>query len=166
VGMRLENELSVPFDKTQGHKAALSFSKYSVPRMELLKACWDREWILVKRNAYVYVAKTVQLIIMAIIMSTVFIKSKMHTRNEGDGAVYIGALLFTMIINMFNGFAELSLVIKRLPVFYKQRDLQFHPAWTFTLPTFLLQLPMSIIESVVWVSITYYSVGFAPDASR
>ncbi|KAJ6308965.1 hypothetical protein OIU76_018540 [Salix suchowensis] len=31
VGMRLENELSVPFDKTQGHKAALSFSKYSVP---------------------------------------------------------------------------------------------------------------------------------------
>ncbi|KAF9690091.1 hypothetical protein SADUNF_Sadunf01G0159800 [Salix dunnii] len=166
VGMRLENELSVPFDKTQGHKAALSFSKYSVPKMELLKACWDREWILVQRNSYVYVAKTVQLIIMAIIMSTVFIKSKMHTRNEEDGAVYVGALLFTMIINMFNGFAELSLIIKRLPVFYKQRDLQFHPAWTFTLPTFLLQLPMSIIESVVWVSITYYSVGFAPEASR
>ncbi|KAB5574280.1 hypothetical protein DKX38_001474 [Salix brachista] len=166
VGMRLENELSVPFDKTQGHKAALSFSKYSVPKMELLRACWDREWILVQRNSYVYVAKTVQLIIMAIIMSTVFIKSKMHTRNEEDGAVYVGALLFTMIINMFNGFAELSLIIKRLPVFYKQRDLQFHPAWTFTLPTFLLQLPMSIIESVVWVSITYYSVGFAPEASR
>ncbi|KAJ6427479.1 hypothetical protein OIU84_022973 [Salix udensis] len=166
VGMRLENELSVPFDKTQGHKAALSFSKYSVPKMELLRACWDREWILVQRNSYVYVAKTVQLIIMAIIMSTVFIKSKMHTTNEEDGAVYIGALLFTMIINMFNGFAELSLIIKRLPVFYKQRDLQFHPAWTFTLPTFLLQLPMSIIESVVWVSITYYSVGFAPEASR
>jgi hypothetical protein len=90
----------------------------------------------------------------------------MHTRNEEDGAVYIGALLFTIIINIFNGFAELTLVIKRLPVFYKQRELQFHPAWTFTLPTFLLQLPSSIIESLVWVSITYYSIGFAPEANR
>uniref|UniRef100_A0A3N7EU48 ABC transporter domain-containing protein n=1 Tax=Populus trichocarpa TaxID=3694 RepID=A0A3N7EU48_POPTR len=166
VGMRIENELSLPFDKSRGHKAALSFSKYTVPKMELLKACWDREWILVRRNAYVYVAKTVQLIIMAIIVSTLFIKSKMHTRNEEDGAVYIGALLFTIIINIFNGFAELTLVIKRLPVFYKQRELQFHPAWTFTLPTFLLQLPSSIIESLVWVSITYYSIGFAPEANR
>ncbi|KAJ6942433.1 ABC transporter G family member 29-like [Populus alba x Populus x berolinensis] len=166
VGTRIESELSLPFDKSRGHKAALSFSKYTVPKMELLKACWDREWILVRRNAYVYVAKTVQLIIMAIIVSTLFIKSKMHTRNEEDGAVYIGALLFTIIINIFNGFAELTLVIKRLPVFYKQRELQFHPAWTFTLPTFFLQLPMSIIESLVWVSITYYSIGLAPEANR
>ncbi|KAJ6348196.1 hypothetical protein OIU76_004634 [Salix suchowensis] len=166
VGIRIENELSVPFDKSRGHRAALSFSKYSVPTMELLKACWDREWMLVRRNAFVYVAKTVQIIIMAIIVSTLFIKSRMHTRNEEDGTVFIGALLFTIIINIFNGLPELTLVIKRLPVFYKQRELQFHPAWTFTLPTFLLQLPTSIIESVVWVSITYYSIGFAPEASR
>uniref|UniRef100_A0A6N2N8C3 ABC transporter domain-containing protein n=1 Tax=Salix viminalis TaxID=40686 RepID=A0A6N2N8C3_SALVM len=166
VGIRIENELSVPFDKSRGHKAALSFSKYSAPTIELLKACWDREWMLVRRNAFVYVAKTVQIIIMAVIVSTLFMKSRMHTRNEEDGTVFIGALLFTIIINIFNGLAELTLVIKRLPVFYKQRELQFHPAWTFTLPTFLLQLPTSIIESVVWVSITYYSIGFAPEASR
>ncbi|KDP40866.1 hypothetical protein JCGZ_24865 [Jatropha curcas] len=166
VGMQLDNELSVPFDKSQGHKAALAFSKYSVPKMELLRACWDKEWLLIKRNSVVFVSKTVQIIIVAIIASTVFIKPRMHSRNEEDGAIYIGALLFTMIINMFNGFAELSLMISRLPVFYKQRDLLFHPAWTFTLPTFLLTLPMSIIESVVWVCITYYSIGLAPQAAR
>ncbi|KAJ9179246.1 hypothetical protein P3X46_011056 [Hevea brasiliensis] len=166
VGMQLDNELSVPFDKSKGHKAALAFSKYSVPKMDLLKACWDKEWLLIKRNSVVFVSKTVQIIIVAIIASTVFIKPRMHTRNEADGAIYVGALLFTMIINMFNGFAELTLMISRLPVFYKQRDLLFHPPWTFTLPTFLLTLPMSIIESIVWVCITYYSIGFAPEASR
>lgn len=164
--MQLENELSVPFDKSQGHKAALAFSKYSVPKKDLLKACWDKEWLLIKRNSVVFISKTVQIIIVAIIASTVFIKPRMHTRDEADGAIYVGALLFTMIINMFNGFAELTLMISRLPVFYKQRDLLFHPPWTFTLPTFLLTLPMSIIESVVWVCITYYSIGFAPEASR
>jgi hypothetical protein len=164
--MQLENELSVPYDKVRGHKAALAFQKYSVPKMELLKASFDKEWLLIKRNSFVYVFKTVQIIIVAIIASTVFLRTEMNTRNEEDGAVYIGALLFSMIINMFNGFAELSLTIARLPVFYKHRDLLFHPTWTFTLPTVLLRIPMSIFESIIWIAMTYYSIGFAPEASR
>lgn len=90
----------------------------------------------------------------------------MHTRNLDDGFVYIGALLFTLIVNMFNGFAELSLTITRLPVFYKHRDLLFYPAWIFTLPNVVLRIPFSIIESVVWVVVTYYTMGFAPEADR
>lgn len=166
VGMSLDNELSLPFDKSQGHKAALVFTKYSVPKIELLKACWDRQVILLKRNAIIYIFKMVQIIIMAIIGSTVYLRSEMHTRNEEDGAVYVGSLLYAMFTNLFNSYAELPLIITRLPVFYKQRDLLFHPAWTFTLPNFLLNLPISIMESVLWVSITYYTIGYAPEVSR
>ncbi|CAK9174554.1 unnamed protein product [Ilex paraguariensis] len=166
VGLRLENELSVPYDKARSHKAALVFKKYSVSKRELLKANFDKEWMLIKRNSFVYVFKTIQIIIVAIIGSTVFIRSRMHTRNEEDGALYIGALLFTIVINMFNGFAELSLMIQRLPVFYKHRDLLLHPPWAFTLPTFLLRIPISVLESIVWMVTTYYTVGFAPEASR
>lgn len=90
----------------------------------------------------------------------------MHQRNEGDASVYIGAILFTMIMNMFNGFSELPLTIARLPVFYKHRDHLFHPPWTYTLPNFLLRIPISIFEAIVWVLITYYTIGFAPEASR
>ncbi|KAL7162523.1 hypothetical protein ACSBR2_042921 [Camellia fascicularis] len=166
VGLRLANELSVPYNKAQTHQAALVYKKYTVPKRELLKASFDKEWLLIKRNSFFYVFKTVQIIIVAIISSTVFLRTKMHTRNEEDGAVYVGALLFTMIINMFNGFAELSLTIQRLPVFYKQRDLLFHPPWVFTLPTFLLRVPISVVESIVWTVLSYYTIGFAPEASR
>ncbi|XP_062087563.1 ABC transporter G family member 36-like [Humulus lupulus] len=166
VGMRLENELSVSFDKERGHKAALVFEKYSVSKMELLKACVDKEWLLIKRNSFVYIFKSVQMVIVAFIAATVFLKPTMKTRNEDDGAVFIGALLFSMIHNMFNGFSELSMTIVRLPVFYKQRDLLFHPAWTFTLPTAVLKIPISIFESLIWIIMTYYSIGFAPEASR
>lgn len=134
--------------------------------MDLLKASWDKEWLLIQRNSFVYIFKTVQIIIVAFIGSTVFLRTRMHTRNEQDGAGYIGALLFCMVINMFNGFAELSLTIQRLPVFYKQRDLLFHPPWAFTLPTFLLRVPISVLETTVWMVISYYTMGFAPDASR
>ncbi|KAK9130975.1 hypothetical protein Sjap_011462 [Stephania japonica] len=166
VGLRLENELSVPFNKSLSHQAALVFNKYGVSTMDLLKTNWDKEILLIKRNSFVYVFKTVQIIIVALIVSTVFLRTKMHERNVGDGATYIGALLFAMIMNMFNGFAELALTIARLPVFYKHRDMLFYPTWTFTLPNFLLRLPISMVEALVWVLVTYYTIGFAPEASR
>ncbi|CAI9114209.1 OLC1v1014873C1 [Oldenlandia corymbosa var. corymbosa] len=166
VGQQIESELSVPYDKARSHKAALVFKKYTVPMRELVKANFDKEWLLIKRNAFIYVFKTIQIIISALIAATVYLRVKMHTRNEDDGSLYVGALLFGMVVNMFNGFAELSLTIQRLPVFYKQRDLLFHPPWTFTLPTFLLRIPISIMESLAWVLVTYYTIGFAPEASR
>lgn len=107
-----------------------------------------------------------KIIIVAIIESTVFLRTRMHTRNEDDGFNYIGALLFGLIVNMFNGFAEMSICIARLPVFYKHRDLLFYPAWIYTLPNALLRIPISIMESIVWVVMTYYVIGYAPEASR
>lgn len=166
AGLRLENELSVPYDKNRSHKAALVFKKYSVPKRELLKANIDKEWLLIKRNSFVYVFKTIQIFIVAIITSTLFLRTQLNTRNEQDGAIYIGALLFSMICNTFNGFSELALTIQRLPVFYKHRDLLFHPPWTFTLPTVLLRVPISVFEATVWMVTTYYTIGFAPEANR
>ncbi|XP_077218109.1 ABC transporter G family member 42-like [Tasmannia lanceolata] len=166
VGAHQENELSIPYDKTKSHKASLVFTKYSVPKWDLLKANFAKEWLLIKRNSFVYVFKTVQIIIVAAIASTVFLRTRLHARNEADGALYIGALLFALIINMFNGFAELSLTILRLPVFYKQRDLLFYPAWAFTVPNFVLRVPISVVESLVWTGTIYYSMGFAPEVTR
>lgn len=166
AGLRLANELSIPYDRNRSHKAALVFKKYSVPKRELLKANFDKEWLLIKRNSFVYVFKTIQIFIVAIITSTLFLRTQLNTRNEQDGAIYIGALLFSMICNTFNGFSELALTIQRLPVFYKHRDLLFHPPWTFTLPTFLLRIPISVFEAIVWMVTTYYTIGFAPEANR
>ncbi|VAI89893.1 unnamed protein product [Triticum turgidum subsp. durum] len=53
VGLQLENHLSVPFDKSRSHQAALVFSKHSVSTRELLKASFDKEWLLIKRNSFV-----------------------------------------------------------------------------------------------------------------
>uniref|UniRef100_M1DL27 ABC transporter family, pleiotropic drug resistance protein n=1 Tax=Solanum tuberosum TaxID=4113 RepID=M1DL27_SOLTU len=166
VGLWIENELSIPYERSRSHKSALVFKKYTVPTLELLKANFDKEWLLIKRNSFVYIFKTVQIIIVAIIASTVFLRSNIHITNEDDGYIYIGALLFGMIINMFNGYSELSLTIQRLPVFYKHRDNLFYPHWAFTLPTILLKVPIIVFESVVWTGTTYYTIGFAPEASR
>ncbi|KAK6268106.1 hypothetical protein QUC31_012266, partial [Theobroma cacao] len=166
VGVQLANELSVPFNKSQGHKAALVFTRYSVPKLELLRACWDKEVLLIKRNSFFYVFKTSQIIIVAFLASTMFLRTRMHHRNEQDGMLYNGALLFSVITNMFNGYPEISLMIARLPVFFKQRDLLLYPAWAFTIPLVLTKIPMAIFETTAWMAVTYYPIGFVPEAER
>ncbi|KAL2516260.1 ABC transporter G family member 29 [Forsythia ovata] len=109
--------------------------------------------------------KAVQILIVAVIMSTVFLRTTLSI-TYGDGSLYVGAIIFAMIINMFNGIAELSFTIARLPVFYKHRDLQFHPVWVFTVPKVLLSIPISVVESLVWTVVTYYTIGLAPEVSR
>ncbi|XP_031487829.1 pleiotropic drug resistance protein 1-like [Nymphaea colorata] len=166
VGQRLEDELRSSFDKNKSHPAALTTSKYGTGKMELLKACFSREVLLMKRNSFVYVFKTFQLILLGLITMTLFLRTEMHKDTVSDGGIYLGALYFGLTTIMFNGFAELSMTIAKLPVFYKQRDLLFYPSWAYSLPTWITKIPVSFVEAAVWVFMTYYVVGYDPSAAR
>ncbi|KAK9142055.1 hypothetical protein Syun_011455 [Stephania yunnanensis] len=166
VGANLDIDLLTPYDKSRSHKAALVFNKHSTRTVDLLKANFAKEWLIIKRNSFLYMFRTVQYISVAFIGATLFFRTNMHTRNELDAHVYIGAISYIMLTNMFASSPEVGLTIIRLPVFYKHRDLLFHPVWTFTLPNTLLKIPISMIDSVVFVAITYYSIGLAPEPSR
>ncbi|CAA3014915.1 pleiotropic drug resistance 1-like [Olea europaea subsp. europaea] len=166
VGRKLGDELSIPFHKEKSHPAALTTKKYGVNKKELLRACISREYLLMKRNSFVYIFKMVQLTLMASISMTVFLRIKMPKNTETDGAIFMGALFYAVVMIMFNGFSELALSIMKLPVFYKQRDLLFFPPWAYSLPTWILKIPITLVEVAIWVFLTYYTSGFDSDAGR
>ncbi|KAK2371477.1 pleiotropic drug resistance protein [Trifolium repens] len=166
VGRKIGDELAVQFDKTKNHPSALATEKYGANKKELLKANFSREYLLMKRNAFVYIFKLSQLAVSAVIAMTVFLRTEMHKDSVDKGGVYIGALFFAIVIVLFNGMPDISMTIKRLPVFYKQRDLLFYPAWTYAIPTWILKIPITLVEVVVWVSLTYYVIGFDPNVLR
>ncbi|XP_058739078.1 ABC transporter G family member 39-like isoform X1 [Vicia villosa] len=166
IGEKLVSELKVPYNKKQTHPDALVKEKYGISNSELFKACVAKEWLLLKRNAFVYVFKIAQITIMAIITFTVFFRTKMPVGTVQDGQKFYGALFFTLINVMFNGLSELGMTIFRLPVFYKQRDFKFFPAWAFGLPLAILRIPISFLETWIWILLTYFTIGFAPSASR
>ncbi|KAG6418675.1 hypothetical protein SASPL_120879 [Salvia splendens] len=166
VGQKIFGELGVPYDKSRVHPAALVKEKYGISNKDLLKACLSREWLLMKRNSFVYTFKTTQITIMALFTFTVFFRTQMKHGHIDDGGNFHGALFFSLVNVMFNGMAELAMTIFRLPVFFKQRDALFYPAWAFALPIWLLRLPISVMESGIWIILTYYTVGYAPSASR
>ncbi|CAK7331242.1 unnamed protein product [Dovyalis caffra] len=148
-GKYVDSELSVPFDKSKSHPSALSKTKYAASRWELFKTCFEREVAFV-----------------GFVTCTMFLRTRLHPTDEANGSLYLSCLFFGLVHMMFNGFSELSLLIFRLPVFYKQRDNLFHPAWAWSFASFILRLPYSIVEAVVWSCVVYYTVGFAPGAGR
>ncbi|CAN6460430.1 unnamed protein product [Victoria cruziana] len=165
LGKGLSEELMKPFHRSQSQKDAVAFTIYSLSKWELFKICMAREMLLVKRNSFVYIFKSVQLVIIALITMTVFLRTRMHV--DLAGANYLmGSMFYALIILMVNGFPELPMTVSRLPVFYKHRDCCFYPAWAHTLPSAILKIPHSFVESLVWTGLTYYAIGYSPEAGR
>ncbi|KAJ1438246.1 P-loop containing nucleoside triphosphate hydrolase [Sesbania bispinosa] len=135
VGHQLGEELANPFDKSKCHPNALTTKKYGINKKELLKACASREFLLMKRNSFVYIFKASP----TILTTTLFLRTKMYHSTMEDAETYMGALFFTVIVAMFNGISELNMAIMKLPVFYKQRDLLFYPSWAYSLPPWITQ---------------------------
>jgi ABC-type multidrug transport system ATPase subunit len=97
---------------------------------------------------------------------TLFFRTKMKHDSVTDGGIYMGALFFGVLMIMFNGFSELALTVFKLPVFFKQRDLLFFPAWAYTIPSWILKIPITFIEVGGYVFLTYYVIGFDPNVGR
>ncbi|TXG48921.1 hypothetical protein EZV62_024796 [Acer yangbiense] len=102
---------------------------------------------------------------MAIITMTVFLRAELDV-DVIDANYYMGALFFALIILLVDGIPELSMTIARLEVFHKQKKLCFYPAWAYAIPATILKVPLSIIESLAWTSLTYYVIGYSPEVWR
>lgn len=61
VGTQIKDELSEPFPKEKSHPAALATKKYTISQLELLRITFDREFILMKRNAIVFIVNVFQV---------------------------------------------------------------------------------------------------------
>ncbi|KAL5817183.1 hypothetical protein ACOSQ3_025561 [Xanthoceras sorbifolium] len=165
-GKCIKSSLDVSYDKSKSHPSALSKTKYAVSNWELFTTNFSREVLLIDRHRFLYIFRTCQVAFVGFVTCTMFLRTRLHPTDEKNGQLYLSCLFFGLVHMMFNGFSELPIMISRLHVFYKQRDNAFHPAWAWSLASWILRLPYSVLEAVVWSCVVYYTVGFAPGPGR
>ncbi|KAL8043068.1 hypothetical protein ABFX02_09G094400 [Erythranthe guttata] len=165
IAQKLITELAEPFDKSKSHPAALVSGKYGVSKMELLKACASREILLMKRNIFIYISRIIRLAIMGFIVMSLLFRTRIHHDFNG-GRLLAAGLYYTLSTIMFGGIADISMTIQKLPVFYKQRDLFFYPAWAYGLPSSIIKIPAQAVEIAAFVVITYYEIGYDSNVRR
>ena len=61
VGVNLAEDLATPYEKERSHKAALTFDRYGVGNMELFKANFSKEFLLMKRQSFYHIFKACQV---------------------------------------------------------------------------------------------------------
>ncbi|CAL8462536.1 g2069 [Coccomyxa elongata] len=145
---------------------ALVRTKYALSGWQAFKACLRREWTLMVRHKFIYIFRTCQVSVVSTVIATLFLRTTLNASSVSDGQTYLGLIFFAIIHMMFNAYSEMSIMVGTLPGFYKQRDAYFYPAWAASLPTALLRLPYSFVESLVLSCIIYWVAGLAPEAGR
>jgi len=78
----------------------------------------------------------------------------------------MGSLFFSLFKLLADGLPELTLTISRIAVFCKQKELYFYPAWAYAIPSAILKIPISFLESFLWTMLTYYVIGYSPEMGR
>eukprot|EP00879_Flechtneria_rotunda_P006755 GHRR01007099.1.p1 GENE.GHRR01007099.1~~GHRR01007099.1.p1 ORF type:complete len:1177 (+),score=387.98 GHRR01007099.1:1343-4873(+) len=165
-GRAMRALVGAPAPHMPKHLDPLVRQKYALSGWGSFKACLRRDWTLMTRNWFLYTFKSLQVLVLAVVAGTLFLKGSIGSETIQDGTFYLGLIFFSIIHLMFNSYAEQSLMIMSLHVFFKQRAAQFFPAWAFAAPTSLLRIPYSILEGIVWSVIVYWLTGLAPEAGR
>uniref|UniRef100_A0A0E0JJJ1 ABC transporter domain-containing protein n=1 Tax=Oryza punctata TaxID=4537 RepID=A0A0E0JJJ1_ORYPU len=152
--------LEVPLERNLSSLSALKTSKYGVRKRELVKAIFSREIRLLRRSPSVHI-----LTVLSFVAMTVFWHNNMRHDSVDDGGIYLGVLFFFVTETMFSNMCDLGGTIMKLPLFFKQRDV-FYPAWAYTFPTWILKIPITLIQVTIWVTMTYYPIGFDRNIGR
>lgn len=58
---------------------------------------------------------------MAFVTATLYLRTQLHADSVAQGQLYFSVVFFSLIMLMFDGFAEMTFTILRLEGFYKQR---------------------------------------------
>lgn len=137
-----------------------------ISKWKIFKTCLSREVLLLKKNYPVHIFKVIQIMFLAFVVATLFFRSEMNQDTVLDGVKYLGALFMGVVAIDFICTIELGLATKKLPIFYKQRELLALPGWALVCSVFLTSLPLSLMEAGLWTFSTYYAIGYAPSAIR
>eukprot|EP00887_Chlorella_sp_A99_P000995 scaffold5.g995.t1 len=177
-------ELATPFDRAAADNHALSFTKraplpsccgaaargatrwlerrgggaWGPPRRELLRANFWRTLMLQRRSKIMLLIRTFQVALMSFVVATVFWREDKNTVQDGQ---LFFAVLFYSILYMLLGGGETSRAGSTA-----QRDARFYPGWAFAIPTFVMRIPWSFVESTIWTNMVYWLVGFSPSVRR
>ena len=153
-------------DNKQDSKASEVADSKIITKWNIFKACFLREVLLVKRSFAVHVFKAIQIIFLSFVLATLFFRTEMNHNTVYDGNKFMGSFFMGIAVVNFNGMTELAIIIKRLPTFYKQRELLGLPGWASLCSIFVVNIPMSLMETGLWTCSTYYSIGYAPSPMR
>ncbi|KAG2451837.1 hypothetical protein HYH02_003613 [Chlamydomonas schloesseri] len=164
TGQELQARLAGPAHTHPLQDMVLHHEPYAQSAWQMLSSTLRREVLLLRRNKLFMLAGAGQIMFVAFIVSTSFPNLAKSTFQEAN--YYLSVIFFSVMVMFMGGFNSVDSYVKKLPVFFKQRDYHFYTAAAFTLNGAALRIPEHLVNATVWSIMVYFSVGFYRDAGR
>jgi len=164
LGQETLTTLDAPPFKHEFQHRVLHHHRYALSALASFKAVLRREVLLLFRNWLMLGFGAGQTAFVAFIVSTTF--PRLPKDDFAQANLYLSVCFFSLMCMFMGGFNFAPIFTKRLPVFFKQRNYHFYPAWSYALAGSLLRVPEHFLSASLWTVMVYFSVGFVVDAGR
>ncbi|KAH8066947.1 ATPase [Aureococcus anophagefferens] len=143
-----------PDDWSRGERLA-----FERPLAYYAGLCARRKYREVRGDPAMYVSKVVSTTIVGFATGTVF-----RGVAYDDFATKYGLAFSAVVTIGLGGMSSIAGLIDRRATFYKQRDAFFFPTLAYTLAEICVDLPIVLVEALVYANAVYWFVGFTASA--
>ncbi|GLE04906.1 hypothetical protein PINS_up013887 [Pythium insidiosum] len=119
-----------------------------------------RQRIMLLRDTLLIKARILTVIIVGLLLSSLFFQFNPLRVEVAVGTIY-AAMLFMGFVQSL----RIPAYLEAREVFYKQRGANFYSTPAYVIATTLSQLPLAVVESVIFGSIVYWVSGFVADTA-
>ncbi|KAG2803875.1 hypothetical protein PC129_g24317 [Phytophthora cactorum] len=114
-----------------------------------------RGFTLTKRNKAFIVGRSIMVILMALLYSSVY-----YQFDEVNAQLVMGLIFSVVMFVSLGQQAQIPTFIAARDVFYKQRRSNFFRTSSFVLSNSVSQIPLGLAESLVFGSLVYWMCGY------
>lgn len=167
-GQTMRHQLDhAPVEAARTNPTALSRTRYARSGLALAMVTMKRQFLLLKRGRAFYIARSIQSIVMALIISSLF-----ATVSPKDGSLLdqgrkaLALCVLSIIYLSMSSFPSLTFVYATKDVFFKQRDAYMYPPWTYVVSLLAAQVPSATAEAILFSVCLYFISGLTRTAGH
>ncbi|DAZ92658.1 TPA: hypothetical protein N0F65_001618 [Lagenidium giganteum] len=156
------NKLAQPFDPV----LLKDVEDHMDPMPEFHQSFWEntmtlmrRQTMITMRNQAFIKGRTLMVVIMGLLYSTTFYQFDPH-----DIQVVMGIMFAAILFLSLGQASQIPTFMAARDVFYKQRGANFYRTSSYVLACSVSQIPLALIESVVFGTLVYWMCGFVSNA--
>lgn len=153
-GRAMKELLKKPIEPSSCHPLSLETKdRYALSPWQSISVTTHRQFTLVMRDKVLLKGRMMQTIVLGLITGSLFYQ--LPITFEGSRS-FFGACFMSVLFLTFGGFPQMPMTIIMKQTWYKHRDNLYIPAYAQGLAIAIVQIPISILESVFFSLIMYF----------
>ncbi|GAM17118.1 hypothetical protein SAMD00019534_002930 [Acytostelium subglobosum LB1] len=136
---------------------------YSTPMHYQIRLTTQRAFKMLVSNPISLRVRVAKSIVMGLILGSLYYQMGL---TQTDGNNRSGLIFFALLFVVFGGFGAITVLFEQRGVFYIQKDGKYYHTFAFFMSLIFSELPIALLESVVFSAFVYWMCGLQHDAVK